>query len=187
MAIKFPKIVELQGILTRFSPREKFIFYGAVTLVSLVLTDRLIISPIYSKIKSLDTQIEEKDAAIRKNMRVLSLKDRIITESQKYASFMGSAKSEEEEVTTLLKEVERLSNGSSIYLIDMKPAGVKGSGRYSVNLSCEAQMEQLVDFMYAVESSDKLLLIEKYQISPKSKESSVAKCSMTITKVILPK
>ena len=47
-------------------------------------------------------------------------------------------------------------------------------------------MEQLVDFMYNIENSDKLLMIEKYQISPKSKESSVAKCAMSISKIVIP-
>ncbi|PIQ86101.1 MAG: hypothetical protein COV73_05065 [Candidatus Omnitrophica bacterium CG11_big_fil_rev_8_21_14_0_20_43_6] len=39
-----------------------------------------------------------------------------------------------------------------------------------INLNCEAQMEQLVNFMYNMENSSSLLSIEKYQLAPKAKD-----------------
>ncbi|MBU2258472.1 MAG: hypothetical protein KJ926_05065, partial [Candidatus Omnitrophica bacterium] len=71
----------------------------------------------------------------------------------------------------------------------LKPSGIKDMGpfkKYFITLSCEAQVEQLVGFFYGIENSDKLLSIDKYQLMPKSSESSVAKCSMTISKMTLP-
>ncbi|MCM8782891.1 MAG: type II secretion system protein M, partial [Candidatus Omnitrophica bacterium] len=64
--------------------------------------------------------------------------------------------------------------------------GLRESGtfkKYVINLSCEAQMPQLVEFMYNIESSHRLLSIDKYQITPKSKETGVASCTMTIAKI----
>jgi Tfp pilus assembly protein PilO len=72
----------------------------------------------------------------------------------------------------------------------MKPSGLKeekdNTKKYLVSLSCEGQMEQIMDFMYNVENSRKFLTIEKYQISPKTKESSVINCTMTISKIVIP-
>jgi len=45
-------------------------------------------------------------------------------------------------------------------------------------------MEQLVEFIYNMENSNSLISIEKYQITPKAKESSVAKCSISVYKVV---
>jgi len=67
--------------------------------------------------------------------------------------------------------------------------GVKEVGifkKYSLSLTCEAQMEQLADFMYNIEMANQLLTIDKYEISPKAKESSVARCNITLSKIILP-
>jgi Tfp pilus assembly protein PilO len=122
-------------------------------------------------------------------MLILSQKDKILSESAKYATYLSRMKSEDEETTTLLKEIEALANKTAISLIDMKPTALKSAGTYKkflVNLNCEAQMEQLVDFMYNIENSNKLLVIERYQISPKSKESSIARCSMSIAKIFMP-
>lgn len=180
------KIQALYAFLGRLSKRERAVFYTAAFFVSLVALDRLVISPVITKIKSLDSEIQEKESAIKKSLRILSQKERIEEEAARYASFLERRKSEEEEMTSLLKEVETLANKAAVYLIDMKPAGLKDN-RYAVNVSCEGQMEQVVSFMYNIENSAKLLMIDKYQITPKSRESSVAKVSMAISKLITPK
>lgn len=183
------KIQTFYTILARLSKREKLILYVAVSFVSLTLLDRLIISPSFSKMKSLNREIQEKESGIKKNLHILAQKDRILAESAKYNSFLSSPESGEDQLTSLLKEIENYANKASVYLIDMKPSGVKDIGpskKYLINLNCEAQVEQLTNFMYNIENSSELLTIEKYQISPKAKESSVARCSMTISKIIIP-
>jgi len=183
------KIQALHTFLSHLSKRERNILYAAVFIVSLVLLDRLIIHPIYFKMESLGKEIREKESAVKKNLRIVSQKDRILAESAKYSSFLSASESEEEEVTSILKEIETIANKNSIYLSDMKPGSLKKMGdskKYTVNLNCEAQMEQLTEFMYNIENSNKLLTIEKYEISPKSKESSIAKCSMSISKIAMP-
>ena len=183
------KLGALHNIFTRLSKREQFVLYLAIFFIALTLLDRAIISPVFSKVKSLDTEIKEKEVAIRRNSHILTQKDRVSSEIAKYGSFLSAAKSEDEEISSFLKEIENLANKSSVYLVDMKPAGIKDLGsskKYLLNLNCEAQMEQITDFIYNIENSNKLVTIDKYQISPKSKESSVAKCSMSISRIVIP-
>ena len=188
--IKFPDLKVLQSFLGRLSKKDRIIFYIAVFIVSLVILDRAIISPVFSKIRSLNKEIQDQQVNIKKNLRLIAQKDRILSESSKYSSFLGdSSLSDDEQVTSVLKELEILANKSSVYLVDMKPGGIKESGsskRILINLNCEAQMEQLVDFMYNMENSNSLISIEKYQITPKAKESSVAKCSISVVKIVAP-
>jgi hypothetical protein len=182
------KIQKFYTFLARLTKKEKIIFYLAVILVSLTLLDRLIISPVFSKIRLLNKEIQVKETNIKVNLRILAQKDKILAESAKYKPFLGDPKNNpDEQVTSVLKDIESLANKSSVYLVDMKPGSVKEFGsskKILINLNCEAQMEQLVDFMYNIENSDNLLSIEKYQLTPKSKESSVAKCSLSVYKVV---
>lgn len=187
--MKIPMLQTFYAFMARLSKKEKIIFYAAIFFVSLALLDCLIVSPVHSKIKSLDEKIKEKESGVKKKLHISARKDKIASEIIHYDSFLSSAKSEEEEMTSLLKEIESLANKTSVYLVDMKPAGLKDKGefrRYSINLNCEAQMEQLIDFMYNIENSNKLFSIEKYQIGPKSKESSIVKCSMSVVRVVIP-
>jgi Tfp pilus assembly protein PilO len=183
------KLEPLYKKLMALSPRERLVFNVTVAFIALTLLDRLVVSPIFSRMKELNEQILEEETNIKKNLRIVSQKDKIVTESKKFETYLASSESGEEEMTALLKDLEDLASKNSVYLIDMKPAGVKEAGpvkKYIITLSLEAQMDQLAAFMYAVESSDRLSTIEKYQIEPKSRDSSVARCTMTIAKVALP-
>jgi len=183
------KIESFYKKMTVLSKREKLILYGAILFISVALLDRLIIDPIYSKMRSLDEEIREKETGITRSLRILSHKERILADSAKYSSFLDDFKSEEEEMTSILKEIEAVAEDTAIYLVDMKPGGVKEAGstrRYVINLNCEAPMEQLVEFIYMIEESDALLTIQKYQITRKSKENGLARCKLTISTIVVP-
>ncbi len=185
-------MINLQTIskkITSLSPRERLVFNFSAAVIFLMLLDRLIISPISSQIEALNKETEQEEATIKKNLRLLAQKDKIVAQSAKFESYLNSSLSQDEEVTAMLKEIEDLANKNSVYLLDLKPGDIKQSGptkKYMINLSLEAQMDQLAVFMYGVESSDRLFTIEKYQIEPKSRESSVARCSMIISRVAPP-
>lgn len=185
-------MISLRGVnsfISRLSKREKLVLYGAAIVVFFTVVDRLIVYPISYRIKALNDDIKDKESGIKKNLHILALKDRILSETAKYYGVLTKPKSDEEEISGLLKEVENIANKTSIYLVDMKPVEPKSVGafkKYSINLNCEGQMEQVLNFMHHVESSIKFLSVEKYQVAPKSKGSSVAKCNMVIVKMVLP-
>lgn len=171
------------------SPREKLIVHCTALVLFLFIMDRLVISPISSQIEALNKETQKEEAAIKKNLRILAQKEKIMAESKRFESYMNTTLSQDEEVTAMLKELEDLANKNSVYLIDLKPGDVKTSGgtkKYLINLTLEAELEQLAVFMYGVESSDRLFTVEKYQIEPKSRESSVARCTMIISRVAPP-
>lgn len=176
--------------LSQLSKREKTVLYVTAFFVTLMFLDRLVVYPIYSRVRQLNGEIKQKESDINKYLRLLLQKERILNERKKYAAYLDSRQPEEQDMTSILKEIENLANKSSLYVVDMKPGGVRENSdqtrRYLVNLNCEGEMEQIADFMYNVENSNVLLMIERYQISPKSKESRVATCTMTISKIIMP-
>ena len=177
---------ELYKFFAKLSKKERLTLYAAGAIVSLMFVDRLIISPVFSRLKSLDEEIREKETSIRKNIKILAQKDRIQASSANYGSFSGGrVGSDEEEMTSFMKEMEDMANKSSVYLVDIKPGAVKSQEqlkKYFVTLNCEAQMEQIVDFMYGLENSSRFFTIERYQITPKAKDSSLARCSIAVSK-----
>ena len=179
----------LSTFFSRLSKRERLVLYGAIFFISVALLDRLMLGPILSKVKSLNKEIQSQEALSKKSLHILAQKDRIIKEVNRYASYVAHAQSQEEEIIFLLKEIEKMANKSSVYVIDIKSTGLVEEGilkKYLVKLNCEAQMEQLTKFFYDVENSNKLLKIEKYDIRPKTEGSSVLRCTASISKAVLP-
>ena len=187
--IKPPKITELLSAISHFSKREKLILYGAIIFVSLALVDRLIIRTFSGLTSGIVKQIQDKEAQIKTDLKILAQKQRIEIQRTNYSSYLGKHNTDNEEFTVILKEVETLANKAGINLVDMKPGGVKEAGtskKYQITLSCEGLMEKIAEFMYNIETANKLFTVEKYELTPKSRDTAIAKCSMTISSLILP-
>ncbi len=175
--------IKLVQMFSKLSKREKMIFYVMATVVSLTLMDQAIIRPIFKTLGSLDRQISELETNIKKSIRLLGQKERMNKESEYFATFASRSKSPEEGALALLKSVQEIANDSSINLLYVKPAGGSTTEEaiYRVNLECEGQVDQLINFFYAIENSKLLLRIEKYTLQPTAKGSSVMKCVATVS------
>ncbi len=183
-------IKSVVSFVSRLSKRERTIFYATVFIVSAFLLDRMILSPILFKIKQLDEAIRLQEETIEQSLIIVTQEKRIEAESERYVPYLSESQTEEKEITAFLKEVENIAKKSSVYLIDIKPSGKDvdgGSTKYFVKLNFEAQMDQVFHFFYDVTSFKQLIKLEDYQISPKTEGSSVVTCSVSISKVIIPK
>ena len=75
-----------------------------------------------------------------------------------------------------------------VNLIDMKPASSDYSeipDKYVINLNCESKIEDLIKFMYDIRNSDRLFSVEKLRLNPKERGSVDAKCSMSVSKMVV--
>jgi Tfp pilus assembly protein PilO len=182
------KIKSVLSFVTRLSKRERTIFYVTVGVISLVLLDRMVLSPILAKINSLGETIQAKEEAIERSLLIVTQEKRIEGEKNLYSTYLSKPQAEEKTITAFLQDVETLAKKSSIYLTDIKPSGKGAEGevvQYFVKLSFEAQMEQVFNFFYNVSSFENLIRIEDYQIRPKSEGSSIIVCSISISKTII--
>ena len=182
-------IKKLQALLERLSKKEKILFYCACIFIFLLLLDKALVEPSLFKIKAQDKEISDKKLIIKKDLRMLKLKDVIEQESQKYNGYFSKSGSLEEEKTLILKEIENLANDNGVYLIYVRPGDIITEGPFKnfiVSLSCEAEMPEVLSFLYSIESSSKLLTIDKYVITPKTEGSSIAQCRITISKILIP-
>ena len=183
------QIKAIMAFISRLSKRERIIFYATVIAVALVLSDRLILAPILSKIEELNATIRSEEEAIEQSLVIITQEGRIEKESEQYASYLSKPEVEEKIITAFLKEVENLAKQSSVYLIDIKPAGQDADGtstRYFAKVNFEAQMEQVVNFFHSITNAEELLKIESFEISPKTAGGSVVTCSSSISKAIIP-
>jgi hypothetical protein len=184
-------IKQIQAFYTtvsKMSKREKMVLYGAAAVVALAFLDRAIVAPIISRTQALDKAVMDKKAAISRDMKMLAQKDNIDLRKAEYKAFSVLETTPEEDTSSLLKEVETLASKSSVYLADMKPQDSRKEHefkKYQVNVNCEATFDKLIEFMYNLENSKKVLKIEKFAITLKSRQDPTLKCALTVSKVVL--
>ena len=181
-------IKKILGFYTKLKPREKKIFFAMAGVLSIFLIDRVIVEPAIQAMSGMERATRSEEEAIRKSVYVLHKKSKIETESKDLAIYATPVKDSEEEMTTLLKTLEAMTNQVGVNLVYVKPGTVKespGLKKFYATLECESEMEQISTLFHSIESSPKLLKVEKYEIEPKSKDSSLARCSMMVSKTAL--
>ncbi len=172
---------------TRLSKREKWIFGVTSLILGVLLTDRLVFGPVRYQMKLMDIKVRDEEAAIKQSLHMLLRKDQIISEVKQYAAYSIEAGKPEEEMTSFLKEIENIAGKSSVSLLYVKPGNTKedrGIKKYSANLECEGQMKEITSFFYNLENSSHLFEIEKYDLQPKGKESSLARCTVAVSMTV---
>ena len=176
-------------ILTRLSKREKLVLYAVIAVISCAFLDRLVIRPIGSKFRQLNEEILVQRKLLGKNIRNLTQKEMVLKEYKKFETYSKSSGSDEEEMAEFLNEIEKFARKSAVYLVDIKPRPIMSIDFYKkciVEIESEAEMEALMEFLYQIEASDKLLKVEQLQLVPKKAGSSITKGLIVITKALIP-
>jgi len=183
MQIKF-----LISFISKLSPRERIVFYATIGVVSMVLLDRMMVTPILNKINSLSEAIRSTEEEIEQSLIIVTQEKKIEGEASQHSSYLSKPEAEEKVITAFLKEIETLAKKSSVYLVDIKSSGRNVDGevvKHFVKLNFEAQMEEIINFFYNVTTLEQLVKIEGYQVRPKSEGSSIIVCSISISKTVI--
>ncbi|MFH0796386.1 MAG: hypothetical protein V2A65_04930 [Candidatus Omnitrophota bacterium] len=183
---------KILSFIAKLSKREKIFFYLTVSVLVISFISRVILIPIVSRIKSLDTEIEEKRKALRNSLQILARKDKIEEEGRKYRLYLEKifpqkTTPEDETVLTFLKEVETMVKNSDINLLNIRPIGSEEAAPFrkeTLSLECEAPLERILVLFSRIECSTQILRVEKFHLTPKGAKSPVARCSIEISMLV---
>jgi len=168
----------------KLAKRERNILYACIALFSLFILERIVLKPFADKISDLDREIQSKEAKLIKGLRAESQRDQILNEYKKYEGYLKVKASDEENVSEFLRELEKLARESAMSVSDIKPqANNKRSAykEYIVELRAEAQLKDVVTFLYRLNNSALLLRVEKMALTLKDENAETLKVNMTIS------
>lgn len=182
-------IEQFEAFFTKLSKNEKVLFVVAFVGLVIVIMDTLVLGPILSQIKVLDVEIVTKSEMIKRDLRLLTFKDGILTQYADYISYMDSGeKSAEEIISSLLKKIETIAIEKSVGISNQQ-VGEASQGsifqEYKTSLQGEGTLLNVLGFMHALEQSDYLFRVTKYNLAPKSKGADVIKFTMDMGRVLV--
>jgi hypothetical protein len=181
-------LIEGEKVIVSLKKREAALFYIIAGLIGIWIVGKVVFAPFHNKLSGLGREVVLQEARLKKGIGLISEKDAISKEYERYASYFSlQGSSDEEAIGGFSEEVVRLSRESGLVIQDMKPQketkSDKFSKLYQINIRAEANMQQLVNFLYALHNSSLLFSIEKISLSPRSEESPTLNISFTIVGV----
>jgi Tfp pilus assembly protein PilO len=139
--------------------------------------------------KDIDSQTRLTKVKLQKSLSIIKDKERIDKEYAAYADRLKPKSSDEEELTSILNELETLARNANLKIVSMRPRQPKDMDYYktfTVEADTESDMGSLMKFIYDVKNSQQLIKIDKLNINTKSsQEGVIIKAAMVISKISL--
>ncbi len=173
-------------LISKLSKRERYAALISIGIVLFLIIDKLVISQIINKLRTLNEEILVLENKLEKSRNIVYQEETIISEYEKYIQNIKKHKSDEEAIVSLLSEIEKIANETSVRIVDMKPSPAKTQDfftKYTIIIEAEAEMSCMIDFTYKLEKTNELFRISEFRISPARETSSVMKVYMVVTQV----
>ncbi len=178
----------MQNIISKFSPNEKKILYFTLIIVLFAFFDRLFLGPITERVGEINSEIAQQRVSIANDLRILEYKDRILEDNSAYTKYFTEDIPEEGVIKTeLLGTIERLAREAGINLIKSSPSEIKEEKRYIdyyANMDCLGSLDKVISFMHLINSSDEMLKVVRFSLTPKRGTQSDVNVSIGIVKRI---
>jgi len=165
--------------------REKTLALATLGALAGFVALRGIAMPLVNRWRLLANQESTLEARCLRARTQLLLKKKVERERDAYAREISRQGSDQEEQSFLLQEVERLSRDLPIRIRGMRPLPPQDMGfykRYAVSLEIEGNVENVLRFLHMIESSTKLLKVERVQLSADGKDRGALLSSMLVSR-----
>ena len=154
------------------------------TVVLSTITYGLLIEPLARTFSKLNRQIRSTSLKLERNHKMLRHQEIIRSEYNKYRGLIKPTPSDEEEIASMLKVIESTARSNKIDISNIRPQPVKDRGYYkdfTFELVSEAELKEIVKFIYDLQGSKNLLRVRKFTLSSSSSKNRL-KAVMEIVK-----
>ncbi|MBU1887577.1 MAG: hypothetical protein KKB46_00050 [Candidatus Omnitrophica bacterium] len=175
--------------IPKLSKKERLGAYAALFFVVFTFLDRVVISPISSKLQDLSSEIAVMEKAVRVDLEILGEKEEIYRQFQRYRPFIEKTRSDEEEMAFMLSDVEVSAGMTEVTLVNLKPyppSEVAFYKKYQTDIEIVGEMPKLVDFLYRLRSSKQLLRIDSLKLTQDGKKANIVRAYALVSKVLIP-
>ena len=181
MKLTLPKLPQLK-------PRERLLATGSGVVLLMVLLDRLVLNPWLHHAQTVRQEIHRMEQSLNHYNRLLSRKDYVLAQRERYQRYLRSPLPDELQMATLLKEVEGLADRSRLLLGEIKPLPPEGDDalrRYSLDVQFECTLEAWVDFLIELEGSPALFQIVRASLATQEETPDRLKGSVRVMSAAL--
>jgi Tfp pilus assembly protein PilO len=159
-----------------------------VGVIALLLSFVFVYKPLSDLWNELDRRVEVVNLQYLRNTKTVSNFNDYIALFQKYEEVSRQEKSDEEEGTLFLKEIEAFGLGLNLAINDIKPMPtVKDSHTTSflIRLEMEGTIEDFIAYLHAIASSNTLIRVEDLSLQTVSRRNNVLNAKVTLSKTFL--
>jgi Tfp pilus assembly protein PilO len=175
-------------LTSQLNKRERLILALTIILVSFALISKFALRPLFTLNAKLAQELKTKQVHLKRLERMAgrkALKD----EYETFIRALKMSESQELEMARFLSEIEKLATNSGVNILSLRPQEIeerKSYRRFLVELKCEGNNQQILQFVFLLESSPLLLKIERFQLSSSTSTPGLLTSDLTVSRIAIP-
>ncbi|MCP4650979.1 MAG: hypothetical protein GY853_13005 [PVC group bacterium] len=171
-----------------FLKHRKKILMAAACGVIIVLISSKIISPFSRNWTRQTSEIKKKKILLEKSREIIGQKEELTKRFSDLSRKVQAKLSLERGENTFLNAIGSVAEYTNVHVETMNPLPLRDLGAFnevSVEINMQANLGNLVRFLYQMRKSSVVLVAKKLRLEPKSERSALLKCHLVISTILL--
>ncbi|RKY28301.1 MAG: hypothetical protein DRP61_02045 [Candidatus Omnitrophota bacterium] len=168
--------------------KQKLLVISIITGIGALLFYLGFILPLSNKLTELNSKITNDEKLIKKLKEELKEREKLEEEFSSLSKKIKARLPFQREESQFLSEIEKVAKETNIHINLLSPLPAQNIGEFkelSVEIDMEANLGNLVRFLYEIRKSSVVLVVNKLELTPKSERSSLLKGKLIISTIFL--
>ncbi|MBU2540441.1 MAG: type 4a pilus biogenesis protein PilO [Candidatus Omnitrophica bacterium] len=175
-------------LISQLSKREKNIFYFTILIIAFSLIFKFILLPLFNLNQRLTQEVKAKEIELVRARR-LSKGGSVQSQYDAFIAAIKMGESQDLEMARLLSEIESIAKEAGVNILNLRPHEIEDKRfykRFLIELKSEGTSQQILRFIFSLESSQLLLRIEKFNLSSRISKGNLLNATLTVSRVAIP-
>ncbi len=172
-----------------FNRREKIIAWVCAGVLFSFANREFVLKPLQAQRAALQRRIVENRKLIAKELQYVQLERQRSARYEPWIEPLRQRASKEQEVSSLLSQVQQLAGEGNLEVTEMKPRKIKNEETFktlSISLSVNGSLNDILKFLHAVQSPSVNLGIQEFNLEPKSSPNNGLTCRLDLSRILVP-
>jgi len=170
--------------------RENQILSACVVLLAVYVGYNFVYKSFQEKFDTFEERVEAQKLRLIKNQKLLSKQEILDAQYEQLAQRLRQERSDEQEMTLILSEIESVANQIGMRVTDMKPQRVRKVdfyNQFTINLTTDGQLPAILNFIYLLETKPHHFDILEMRLERSSSGSNQLRSLLTLSRILVPK
>lgn len=176
--------------MRRLTRREQIYTFLFTIFLVVYCGYNYLVKPLQDKIESLDTAIEAQKRQISKNFRLIRKAEALGRESEGLIQQFKQKRTNEQEMSAILSEIEEVSRGAKLQISDLKPKQVQKQdyyNRFVVSLSIDSEFADIIQFLNTLQAPPHYYEVEEVNFEQITQNTpTTVRTTLVLVKILIP-
>ena len=174
--------------MKQFTQREQSILVVSIIIISMYLFYSVLYRPWTAMLDGYAQEKEKDRRILTKNSKVILHAERITKIYDKYFDLFQQKKSDEEQMSGIISQLEAIATEMHLHFSEIKPRKVKKAEFYnifSVSLAMEGNFPTIVEFIYKLQTPPYLFNVEEIRLEKNLPQDNSLQAGLVISRKLI--